>query len=157
MSLRLLEAMENNSSLLQSPLDDLWSFFWTALWATLTNRHHPNQTDMEKNWRLQLCAGGAFREKVAALIKMNSTLEKKQGYSPILRQMAPLLRRWYTSLNEMGPRWTEELDTVEEKGNADAGALMLFHKFAYGGMLDIVRMISEHIQLLRKASDSLVH
>lgn len=144
--------LKKKQTCLHSPLDDLWSFFWAALWATLYNCHHPGQTDMENEWRQQLRDGRTSREDVALFIKTYPILEKKQVYSQILRQMAPLLRQWYTSLTEMVSKWVLELDTVEEKGNANADALMLFHKFAYSGVLDIVRMISDHIQLLRKAS-----
>jgi hypothetical protein len=120
----------------------MWSFFWTALWATLFNCHDQGKSVSEINWRDDVRGEHRDRDAVAHTIRDDVTLEENEEYSNIFREMVPLLRDWLLlSLDEMTRSWSRELLDVRKKGSAPADLLMLFHK--YRGVLDFVGILSK--------------
>lgn len=141
MSSRLLSAIRNKTAILQSPLDDMWSFFWTALWATLFNCHDQGKSITENNWRDDVRGQHRDRDYVAQMIR-GEPIERRKEFSLMLRQMAPLLREWHKSLEEMNFKWAGEVIAMEESA-APADLLTLFHKYAHQGVLDFVHILWE--------------
>ena len=137
---------------LQSPLDDLWSFFWTALWATLFNHHHRGQTRREVAWRNQLCSEWMSREDVVHAINNDITIENREECSSILWAMAPLFRQWHLFLSEMQRRWGQDMFNMKKEKKGSTDYVMLFNKYAYSGVLQIVHILSESPMLRQKSS-----
>ncbi|KAJ7499360.1 hypothetical protein FB451DRAFT_1073565, partial [Mycena latifolia] len=54
MSLALQDATIHGTPYVQSPIDDIESFFWLAFWAVLFNTHNQNRSSNELNWRKRL-------------------------------------------------------------------------------------------------------
>ncbi|KAJ7811354.1 hypothetical protein B0H14DRAFT_3479810 [Mycena olivaceomarginata] len=77
MSVRLRAAFSASEPYLQSPLDDLWAFFYTAVWATLFHARRP-RTDVlpissqEMEWGLQLGSRSAAEREgtIRAIVKV---------------------------------------------------------------------------------------
>ncbi|THU82290.1 hypothetical protein K435DRAFT_691801, partial [Dendrothele bispora CBS 962.96] len=136
----LRKAMEDKSQYLQSPVDDMHSLFWTALWCTLFNAKQAQQSPAEKQWGAQL--QGTVHERDSAMhdILQDGTEEE---HSPILRDMTPLLKDWQRNLLEpMNSEWKSAWRNVE-KGQADE-KLLVFHYFAFQGILDFAQLIKKH-------------
>ncbi|KAJ7726196.1 hypothetical protein B0H14DRAFT_2410483, partial [Mycena olivaceomarginata] len=96
MSVRLRAAFSASEPYLQSPLDDLWAFFYTAVWATLFHARRP-RTDVlpissqEMEWGLQLRSRSAAEREgtIRAIVKVQ---DFQTQFPPMLRAMAPLLK-----------------------------------------------------------------
>ncbi|KAK7460946.1 hypothetical protein VKT23_008874 [Stygiomarasmius scandens] len=139
MSKSLREAMEEGSTYLQSPVDDMHSLFWTALWCVLFNTKDRGQTSKEKKWGSQL--QGTIHERDSAMndILISGTDEE---YSPMLRIMTPLFVQWRNLLVDLGRLWASAWKSAEQ-GEAD-DKLLVFHDFAFRGILGLAKLIAEH-------------
>lgn len=80
-------AFDTPARYLQSPLDDLESFYWVALWAALRNK----SVDMEKltsdeiRWRKAICGNTQERLSLTVEIGANRDAEDLQKFNPVLR------------------------------------------------------------------------
>ncbi|THV01940.1 hypothetical protein K435DRAFT_717872 [Dendrothele bispora CBS 962.96] len=135
----LREAIEDKSHYLQSPVDDMHSLFWTALWCTLFNVKQPERSPAEEKWRRKL--QGTVDERDSA---MNDVLENgtEEEHSSILRDMTPLFKDWRNDLLEINSEWKAAWRTVE-KGQADE-KLLVFHYFAFQGILGFTQLVKKH-------------
>ncbi|KAF8206304.1 hypothetical protein K438DRAFT_468628 [Mycena galopus ATCC 62051] len=99
MSLTLHTAMIDDSPYLQSPVDDLESFFWLAVWAVLFNTHKDNQngSQLETKWKAYLFGPEHHAIRVFAKTTLTAELRRSReniSWSPILREFHPLLNAW---------------------------------------------------------------
>ncbi|KAK7460903.1 hypothetical protein VKT23_008831 [Stygiomarasmius scandens] len=139
MSKDLREAMDERSTYLQSPVDDMHSLFWTALWCVLFNTKDRGQTSKEKKWRSLL--QGTIVERDSA---MNDILKwgTDEEYSPMLRTMTTLFVQWHSLLDNLDRDWRPVWKSVDQ-GEADE-KLLVFHDFAFRGILGFAKLIAEH-------------
>ncbi|KAK6988837.1 hypothetical protein R3P38DRAFT_3442984 [Favolaschia claudopus] len=90
MSVRLRAALDASQPYLQSPLDDLWAFFYTTVWATLFHAQRPSMdllplSSQELAWRLHIFKDSSLR---------------------YFEPMAPVLKDWHSALDQMDDVWT---------------------------------------------------
>ena len=139
MSKSLREAIEEGSTYLQSPVDDMHSLFWTALWCVLFNTKDRGHTSKEERWRNEL--RGSRQDRDSA---MNDILKWGTGkeYSPMLRIMTPLFVQWHSLLDNLDRDWRPAWKSVDQ-GEADE-KLLVFHDFAFRGILGLAKLIAEH-------------
>ncbi|THU84726.1 hypothetical protein K435DRAFT_687003, partial [Dendrothele bispora CBS 962.96] len=146
MNQSLRRAVEEQLSYLQSPVDDMYSFLWTALWCTLFNTHECGESIQEKQWRKEL--QGSLSDRVSVLTEVvKGGTEKIKTISSIVRDMIPLLRDWKKSLDDLSIEWKEEWPKVEE-GEADE-KLLVFHRFAFCGILNFTELVKRYEPQLR--------
>ena len=137
MSLRLTFAAQAGISHLHSPVDDLESCFWVALWSVLFNKD--NQQSLSEAER-------TIKENLTKTIKVEAapglwTL-RLNGCSNIMQRFRPVLKTWWKSVRDNGGMWTEE---VLDKAPKDAGReyyLPHFHISALRGVVDVLQVIS---------------
>lgn len=69
MSQALYAAMSHGWPYLQSPVDDLHSFFWVALWTVIYNIHNEEHvSEDERGWQMDLTGSIRTRALVATKI-----------------------------------------------------------------------------------------
>ncbi|KAJ3515946.1 hypothetical protein NLJ89_g1437 [Agrocybe chaxingu] len=146
MSPRLLESIELNSEYLQSPVDDLFSVYWVALWAILNNTHTSGRSDAEVRWRTKIAEGHLQRADASVKICALPLPQWKQ-HSLILQQWSPVLDTWFQSLDRLQRDWQNTVDpSYAEKPGISPGEYYLphFHYFALRGVADFLAMIQPH-------------
>lgn len=152
MSFQLRTAMEMNESYMQSPVDDMESMFWTMVWAATFNIKHSLPTDRENVLKAKLRGNLDARtgaEKLLIGIKSNG------NYNPILSAIAPLLRDWSGSLEKMTSEWMSDWEAVETATDKS----LLFHRYAYRGVLDFLTIVGsrrQELQMISKRSISFI-
>ncbi|KAJ7163775.1 hypothetical protein C8R43DRAFT_1122744 [Mycena crocata] len=153
MSLRLHQAIRRDDPYVQSPIDDIESFFWLALWATLFNRHYPSETrsKIETDWQKIIdCAD--YKEKATFILELGNLSSKavKQlslSSSSITKELLPLLREWWNLQEKLRHNWRETMDWVEEVPDLRQRTkirLDKFRSFAFCGVRDFLQLVVGH-------------
>ncbi|CAA7263360.1 unnamed protein product [Cyclocybe aegerita] len=150
MSPRLLESIEDGTRYLQSPVDDLFSVYWVALWAILNNIPTSRRSDYEVRWRRKIAEGSDARAAASVAICRLSPREWK-SQSPIVQQWSPVLDSWFQSLDRLDKDWRRAADPPDDVKveNSRDFYLPLFHYFALRGVADFLEMIKPHYTRLR--------
>ncbi|KAJ3515937.1 hypothetical protein NLJ89_g1435 [Agrocybe chaxingu] len=146
-SSELAESIELSSKYLQSPVDDLFSVYWVALWAILNNTHTSGRSDAEVRWRTKIAKGCLHRAdasvKICGLVELEDT-----SYSPIVQQWSPVLDSWFQSLDRLDQDWRRRKARLSRRLKPDNSPgdfyLPLFHYFALRGVADFLEMIKSH-------------
>ncbi|KAJ7692357.1 hypothetical protein B0H14DRAFT_3175422 [Mycena olivaceomarginata] len=94
MSLALHRAMDDDQPYIHSPVDDIQSFFWLAVWAVLFNSRSQKRSRSELNWGQNL-RSGVRAVKSDFVDELITTPHSLRGHSPIGTQMFPLLQDWW--------------------------------------------------------------
>jgi hypothetical protein len=138
MSPRIRGAMKSEDPYLHSPLDDMYSFFYVAVWATLWNTKK-GHTKREDIWRRDLRSQDAREAMVLDLLDQRH--RKVIPYAPIIVGMLPVLDDWWIKLSALSRSSSANLDE-------DQGILCLayFDQLAYHGVADFVQIVKEHCQ-----------
>ncbi|KAJ7162646.1 hypothetical protein C8R43DRAFT_991048 [Mycena crocata] len=160
MALQLHEAMlKDSTSYIQSPVDDIESFFWLALWATLFNRHYPSETrsKIETNWQ-KIIDSADYKEKTTFTTELHNLTSKavtKRSLtsSSITRELLPLLWDWWKLQVKLRQNWQETIDLVEEVTDLRQRAkicLDKFRLFAFCGVRDFLQLVVVHRNRLKE-------
>ncbi|KAG6851586.1 hypothetical protein C0991_007903, partial [Blastosporella zonata] len=130
MSTEARYAFEGGRAYVQSPIDDMESFYWTAVWATLNNTKSLSTTKQEEKWKRWLATSNNDRRAVTQEIDKLAFLDlPERECSPFLAVMAPMLHKWWELLKNMNVKWTRAWKPVE--AGPPLPKELLFHKFAY--------------------------
>ncbi|KAJ7507201.1 hypothetical protein B0H11DRAFT_194572 [Mycena galericulata] len=152
MSVRLREAFSASDPYLQSPLDDLWAFFYTAVWATVFHAHRPStevlpMSSREITWRLHLRSRSADeREGTVKRIVQVKDFEKQ--LPSMLRAMAPVFKDWLSALDQMEDAWEYRQHNASTTGGV---GLPDFNHLAYSGVMEFIRIFTDHRERLAGA------
>lgn len=151
MSTSIREVLETPTSkpYLQSPVDDMESFYWVALWAALRNNKVHTQTEQEKKWRKGIRGNTLERTAIAYEVGLPAAPGELKAYNPILRSMWPLLATWRHSLVALRAEWKEHLFHAGDWSN-DTN-ILYFDKLAYKGALTFLHAMKTHIADIRQA------
>ncbi|KAJ3964444.1 hypothetical protein EV361DRAFT_955942 [Lentinula raphanica] len=157
-SRRLLNIVQDKLHYVHSPTDDMESFFWVGLWATLRNKNFSRTFTTEQQFAASLTTEG--RDSTAIKIRQDSsfiaTRRPKRPYSALLRAMAPVLSEWYTTVNQLQSDYeVEESEDDDEEGHdtdphLEEKLMLRFHRFAYRGVLEFIKVFENHRETLRK-------
>ncbi|KAJ3849117.1 hypothetical protein EV368DRAFT_47967 [Lentinula lateritia] len=137
MSKGLLNAESENE--IQSPADDIESFLWVGLWSTLRNTKFPNSAKKEIRWSQSIGQGYTSRETTANDIQESlGTIIKgvPEPYSNMFRTMAPILSEWFDAIRRLRKDWILDWSETNQDDSEDVN--LLFHSFAYRGVLDLI-------------------
>jgi len=150
MSTDLRDAISNSIAYVQSPVDDMHSFLWTAIWATLFNIQHFGKSPNEAEWRNYLQGDMHARDSVPSRM-LAGRVQRNGEYSPLLRSMIPVLRGWRRKLEEMSEDW----DLLWEQCDDPSSKRLLFHRFAYRGVLEFLEVIRNEREALQSDPHSI--
>ncbi|KAJ7223091.1 hypothetical protein GGX14DRAFT_657162 [Mycena pura] len=151
MSVRSRRAFKDSKPYLQSPLDDLWAFFHSTVWATLFHAHRPSidvlpMSRLEMDWQLHLGSPMIYmREGVIwDIIGANYFYG---DFPPMLRAMAPFFKNWITALEQMEADWRLRQHNARTAARGGIG-IPDFNHLAYSGVLDYVHIFTNHRERL---------
>jgi hypothetical protein len=145
--------MTTGSPYVQSPIDDIESFFWVALWAVLFNKQVHNRVAVELEWREKLeHADPAF--KALLLLELEEITQRQLDstlFSSISRQLLPFLQAWLCKLRTLKAEWVEISDRAEDVQLSDLPDFYIkhFHVFALRGVKLVLGVLNEHLPRLR--------
>ncbi|KAF9778744.1 hypothetical protein BJ322DRAFT_1092398 [Thelephora terrestris] len=124
---------------LHSPVDDLESFFWVALWSVLFNKTSGEESGVE----------GPARQ---ALTKNNKDLGIRQfGYlegveqrNQATQRFQAVIQDWWKKVEPLSEQWRREV-FIKRPRDADAKYyLPHFHRFALRGVVDVLEVLEKH-------------
>lgn len=140
---------------LQSPVDDMESFYWVALWASLRNKTvSGDPTKEERKWRKGLRGNTLERTGVSHEVGGSDYSGQLHKFNPILRLMWPVLATWRDSLSDLRRDWKSHLDNPAEW--CPDTNIFYFDLFAYKGVLAFMRALDKHIDAIRRNDGSQV-
>ena len=146
MSTRLLEPLPGVEHL-QSPVDDLWSFYYVAQWAAAFNcSQFPRDDDIPPKWKkLQDRLDGPLDNRNAASMEHGFITEAKHGR--FMFRCEELLAEWYRMMGQLESdymRRFEELDQKEIEENSYKIYYPLFREFTDRGVLEYLGLVAKH-------------
>lgn len=147
-------AFDTPARYLQSPLDDLESFYWVALWAALRNK----SVDMEKltsdeiRWRKAICGNTQERLSLTVEIGANRDAEDLQKFNPVLRDTWPMFKTWWTKLQQRRSKWST-LQKVEVQATSK---IVQFDFYAIVGVHDFLDILIEQRARMKDLRDGVV-
>ncbi|KZV61591.1 hypothetical protein PENSPDRAFT_759329 [Peniophora sp. CONT] len=128
-------AVADGRSYLQSPVDDLESFVWTALWALV---YHAEQKDRVR-WREVLYVGG---DRTSVLDEVQTLTLLNEDSGPILCNVGPVLDRLFQSLKRIRNQWIIDNHAVDQSDiphvKQAVRKQLLFHKYALRGLVGAI-------------------
>ncbi|KAF7325742.1 hypothetical protein MKEN_00424600 [Mycena kentingensis (nom. inval.)] len=154
MSNRLLDAKAKQISfLIHSPIDDLFSFYYTTQWAAA---FHGNVVPSDlQSLRSDLAGGRGQRARGTETIReLVSTAGLRAQYGRFLVLLAPILKLWNAKLVELQGEWRvaqEELDNSVLHGKEIREMQTIpFLAFGYRGIAEFAELIKSEGKRLRE-------
>ncbi|KAJ6567310.1 hypothetical protein DFH09DRAFT_983916 [Mycena vulgaris] len=151
MSLPLQQAMTLGTPYLQSPIDDIESFFWLACWAVLFNRHTPTQdrSPFEIRWQRRL-ANGDYDSRSGVVHGISSDVGAGK-YSPVTKQLRPLLKEWWRLQDDLRADWQTVIAAVDDVPTHQEAQYYLhyFHLYALRGVKDGLTVLTKYRDALQ--------
>ena len=125
---------------LHSPVDDLESFFWVAVWSVFFNKDHTKAySDEEKDIMEHLVDG----QKDRAMNKY-SELVCDATTSNIGRHSQAVLDDWWMKVQNRNRKWSREVLRGAPKNAGGDYYLPHFHRFTLEGVADVLEVLSHH-------------
>jgi hypothetical protein len=146
MSDDLLEATELGDPYLQSPVDDLFSLYYTMQWAAVF--HHREFADDKdipprlRALRKEVSGSTPLRNSATHRITVPEKLDSRQ-YGQFLVDCHPFMRDWHSSLMSLRDNWKESQFQLE--GQDSAGVYpSLFPIFAVQGVAQLAELVAQY-------------
>jgi len=125
---------------LHSPVDDLESFFWVAVWSVFFNKDHKGAySDVEKDIMDHLTQGDKDRA-----MNQYSGLVCDATTSNIGRHLQAVMYAWWKKVRDRNVTWSMEVLTRAPENAGRDYYLPHFHRFALEGVADILEVLSHH-------------
>jgi len=125
---------------LHSPVDDLESFFWVAVWTVFSNKdHEKNRSEEEKSImeHLSWCRKDVAMSDYSVFVLDSAT-------SNIVRHLRPILLDWWMRVRDRSMRWTNQVPMEVPNGAHGKYYLPHFHCFAPEGVVDVLEVLLTH-------------
>ena len=138
MSFELLQAMRFGEPYLQSPVDDLWSFYYVAQWAAVFNNANLVTPIPERLKQLRTHLAGSLQERTTATNIITDNRLKPASYGQFLANSCSFLSQWAAKLKILTRDWQESQD--------DGGDHKLYESFCdytNRGVLELVQLVQK--------------
>ena len=149
MSDALLRATEVDASYLQSPVDDLLSFYYTLQWAAVFhNGEFTTGKDVPSYLRVlreDISGDQRARTTTTYTITTSVALEVDE-YGQFLVDCHPFLRNWHSSLRDLVHKWTRTQSWFKKSGMKESGSMYpsLFLWLAVEGVAQLAELVDKH-------------
>ncbi|KIY64291.1 hypothetical protein CYLTODRAFT_457351 [Cylindrobasidium torrendii FP15055 ss-10] len=144
MSRRMREAMRAGKAYFHGPLDDLESFFWTMLWATMNHTSTRNSTaEAESMWRSdsrssEVSMRGGVKESYFEA-------EIDETYSPMVRGMRSFLESWSSKIRLLQREAHSIVRRLPASSGHDGNAILDTYKsFFFRGVAEYFDLVVEY-------------
>ena len=147
----MAEAAARGRPYVHSPADDMWSFYWTTLWAVLHNKDARHDSPLENALREELSGTWQQRTLVGARLRPS-----KRDHSPLLVALGPFLKAWHAELSELEASAVDFSQGMLEPAIAEdrKSWLVTCHLYAYRGVAAFLRVLRKHSDAIKDASGS---
>jgi hypothetical protein len=146
MSDGLLEAARLDKRYLQSPLDDLWSFYYVAQWAAVFNStKFPDSIHVpaELAELRRLMAGSQYKRALGTRTVTDPGLDGTE-YGPFLADSCSFLREWESKLRQLAAEWKAAKVGSLSDGNLYDACYSYFREYTNRGLLELVQLVQRH-------------
>ena len=146
MSESLLFSIGKKRNYLQSPVDDLWSFYYVAQWAAVFNRSRFSVDGVILSYLKLMQDYLLGSQRAAATSDITSQRIRKGLHGGFLFECSKTLRKWYTALVQLEGAWLDKLETLVKNGAKDNQYELyypLFQEFTDQGILDLLTTVEE--------------
>ncbi|KAJ7349317.1 hypothetical protein DFH08DRAFT_959475 [Mycena albidolilacea] len=147
MSLALHRAMGHDEPYIHSPVDDIQSFFWLAVWAVLFNSRPHTRSRSEFIWGQNL-RSGVRAVKSDFVNELMTTVRSLRGRGPIGTQVFPLLQDWWRRQRDLAEEWQRNVVAEAAKipehevDNIRCFYLHHFHLYALRGVKEFLDLVT---------------
>ena len=149
MSDDLQETLRSPHDYLHSPVDDLFSFYYTTQWAVAFN-------DGASGGRYQGNEIERFREMITGELRSLATSNVRDSarakYGPFFNQSLALLSPWIAKLFGLQRDWDSVMDEAEGLKGVERGEYLgqKFLIYGYRGVEEYFKLLHEHSATLQK-------
>jgi len=136
MSTHSVMALSRGRSFLQSPVDDIESFFWVSLYGIVQNSTSP-RSDLDNELQ------DIFDKKGRAeTLRIFHDIRAEKGYCELIRTLsASALLRAYDAVNsELRAQWKDDIEVLDNLCDDRAWELCC-HAAAIRGLLGVLRIL----------------
>ncbi|KAF9788668.1 hypothetical protein BJ322DRAFT_1183683 [Thelephora terrestris] len=124
---------------LHSPVDDLESFFWVALWSVVFNERSGEEFKVEEPVRQAL-----LRNDKDDAIHQFLHLEINKLRTQVTQRFQAFIEDWWEKVELLHKQWRKEV-FVKTPSDADAEYyLPHFHRFALRGVVNVLEVLDRH-------------
>jgi hypothetical protein len=146
MSDDILDAMDEHGDHLQSPVDDLFSLFYTMQWAAVFNNREFAAQDVPiklKAFRENLL-GTRYHRSHATVTTILEPFLTPQEYGSVLAQCHPLLRAWYWELRGLNGDWKKWRSKLRRQKTKAETYIPIFSILAVRGVARLAELVHEY-------------
>ena len=140
MSRFLLRAAELKKRYMQTPVDDMMSFFHTAVWAAAYGKDRKKSL-CEDRLRNAIRDHYDHRDSTTSSVLVEGTLDSND-YSDTILTLIPFLSDWHKSLQDLA-RSALVISKRQEQPDA-ISSLLDCHIFAFQGVAALVKALDLH-------------
>jgi hypothetical protein len=143
MSTDLLTALNRKEPYLQSPVDDLWSFFYVGQWAAANNDDPKKPPKYLPELRNNLISSLNDRTAATTIVTGRRKL-KASDYGAFLANSRSVLAPWHSQLEELSIAWENDTcDFPPEIEGRYERYYPLFKKYTRKAVLEYLRLVGE--------------
>jgi hypothetical protein len=145
MSDGLLDAIRLNEQYLQSPIDDLWSFYYVVQQAAVFNNvQFASSTPPARLLDLRRLIGGSQMERAHGKLTIISASLRESECGRFLMECLPILREWDSRLQQLTGDWKDiEMDGLAS-GDSYEAYYPHFRDFTMRGVLELTGLVQQH-------------
>jgi len=156
MSDSLVRTLKSHRPYLHSPIDDLYSFYYTTQWAVAFNdgASEGKQDGSEIREFRTMVAGKERAEAVMIALTKRPSLTTREEYGLFFAQSLALLNPWWVRLAALNSEWDDVTRQAKAlKGEDKEKYLGLnFLIFGYRGVGEYFELVHEHRKSLQTAA-----
>jgi hypothetical protein len=158
MSDDLLNAIRKDKARLQSPIDDLFSFYYVTQWAAVFNNREftGNLRGQEvpfelSSLRSSLSEGVGKRSNV--VMAFHRLRMQAKDYGEFLAQLKPFMAEWDNSLIAINSVWAENFESYasEPRKNPSETYLALYKEVQNQLVINTLKIAYKHLATFSKA------
>jgi hypothetical protein len=144
MSDSLLKSARLNKKYLQSPIDDLWSFYYVAQWAAVYNDTMFSDSKSIPADLSELRDFIAGDQRALGEKTVTGPTLKPSEYGQFLVNCSPILREWVSKLNQLTSDWEQEDVASITNGDRYSTLYPCFCQYTDRGVLDLVQLVQQY-------------
>jgi hypothetical protein len=145
MSDGLLDAIRLDECYLQTPIDDLWSFYYVVQWAAVFNNvQYSTSTPPVRLLDLRHDISGSQKERGFGTRTITGSALSENEYGRFLTDCCPILCEWDSRLRQLTNDWKKV-----EIGDSTSGDMFevyypCFRDFTMRGVLELLELVQQH-------------
>ena len=136
---RALIAAEEEDKYLHSPVDDLESFFWVAVWSVFFNQKSGESWEAEKGVRKNL-----LKNDKANAMDTFGRLTSHPKRNVVTQRFQNVIEGWWELVREQEKLWRQAVTRDPRKDANAQYYLPHFHRFALQGVMKVLQLLDKH-------------